>query len=188
MMMINTDEMSLFLSALKFSAEKHKNQRRKNSEAAPYINHPIEVADILWQKGDVCSMITIVGALLHDTLEDTDATASEIKNLFGAEVLALVEEVTDDKSLPKQERKRLQIETAAHKSSRAKQLKLADKIANVHEIGQSPPENWSLKRCEKYLDWSEQVVAGLRGINPKLELHYDAVLLEARLALSLRNE
>ncbi len=188
MMMINSDEMSIFLAALKFAAEKHKNQRRKNSEAVPYINHPIEVADILWQKGGVYSMITIVGALLHDTLEDTDATASEIKNLFGAEILALVEEVTDDKSLPKQERKRLQIETAAQKSSCAKQLKLADKIANVYDIGQSPPENWSLKRCEKYLDWSEQVVAGLRGINPKLELHYDAVLLEARKALSLRNE
>ncbi len=183
--MFNADEMSLFLTALKFAAVKHSNQRRKNREATPYINHPIEVAEILWQIGGVRDMVIIVGALLHDTLEDTDATPSEIKNLFGAEVLALVEEVTDDKALPKQQRKRLQIETAADKSSRAKQVKLADKICNVYDIGHSPPQ-WSLKLCQIYLDWTEQVVVGLRGINPKLEVHYDAVLLEARKALKQR--
>jgi guanosine-3',5'-bis(diphosphate) 3'-pyrophosphohydrolase len=180
--------MSLFLTALKFAAVKHSNQRRKNREATPYINHPIEVAEILWKIGGVRDMVIIIGALLHDTLEDTDATPLEIKNLFGAEVLTLVEEVTDDKALPKQQRKRLQIETAAYKSSRAKQVKLADKICNAHDIGYSPPQGWPLKRCERYLDWTEQVVVGLRGINPKLELHYDAVLLEARKALSLRSE
>ena len=186
--MFNADDMSLFLTALKFAAVKHRNQRRKNSEATPYINHPIEVAEILWKIGGVRDMVIIIGALLHDTLEDTDATPSEIKNLFGAEVLALVEEVTDDKSLTKQQRKRLQIETAAYKSSRAKQIKLADKICNAYDIGHSPPKSWSLKQCEKYLDWTEQVVLGLRGINPKLELHYDTILLEARKALSLRNK
>jgi guanosine-3',5'-bis(diphosphate) 3'-pyrophosphohydrolase len=185
--MFSTDEMTLFLTALKFATVKHSKQRRKNSEATPYINHPIEVADILWQKGNVRDMVIIIGALLHDTLEDTDATPSEIKKLFGAEVLALVEEVTDDKTLPKQQRKLLQIETATHKSSRAKQVKLADKICNVYDIGHSPPQSWSLELCQSYLDWSEQVVAGLRGINPKLELHYDAILLEARKALSLRS-
>jgi len=182
--MFNADEMSLFLTALKFAAVKHSNQRRKNRQATPYINHPIEVAEILWQIGGVGDMVIIAGALLHDTLEDTDTTPAEIKNLFGAEVLALVEEVTDDKALPKQQRKRLQIESAAYKSLRAKQLKLADKICNAHDIGHSPPQGWSLQRCEMYLDWTEKVVVGLRGINPKLELHYDAVLLEARTALS----
>ncbi|OQY56235.1 MAG: phosphohydrolase [Candidatus Parabeggiatoa sp. nov. 2] len=188
--MLKTDELTLFLTALKFAAVKHRNQRRKDRKATPYINHPIEVAETLWLRGGVRETVTIVGALLHDTLEDTDATPEEIHNQFGAEILALVQEVTDDKSLPKLERKRLQIEHAPHKSTRAKQLKLADKICNVHDITHSPPHNWSLKLRQEYLDWSEQVVAGLRGVNPALEAHYDALLAEARdaLARKMKNE
>lgn len=168
------------MAALKFAAAKHRQQRRKDSEATPYINHPIEVAHILWEIGGVRDMVTIVGALLHDTLEDTDATPEEIQTQFGAEVLAVVQEVTDDKSLPKLERKRLQIEHASHHSTRAKQIKLADKICNVYDLAHSPPKDWSLKRCQEYLAWSEKVVAGLRGVNPILEARYDAVLAEAR--------
>ncbi len=183
--MLNTDDMTLFLTALKFAAVKHRNQRRKDRQAAtPYINHPIEVAEMLWRQGGVRDRVTLVGALLHDTLEDTDTTPEEIQNQFGTEVLALVQEVSDDKSLPKLERKRLQIEHAPHKSVRAKQLKLADKICNVYDISHSPPHNWSLKRCQEYLDWSEQVVAGLRGSNSDLEVHYDTILAQARNVLT----
>jgi guanosine-3',5'-bis(diphosphate) 3'-pyrophosphohydrolase len=183
--MLNTDDMTLFLTALKFAAVKHRNQRRKDRQAAtPYINHPIEVAEMLWRQGGVRDGVTLVGALLHDTLEDTDTTPEEIQNQFGTEVLALVQEVSDDKSLPKLERKRLQIEHAPHKSVRAKQLKLADKICNVYDISHSPPHNWSLKRCQEYLDWSEQVVAGLRGSNSDLEVHYDTILAQARNVLT----
>ncbi|OAD20142.1 HD domain-containing protein 3 [Candidatus Thiomargarita nelsonii] len=182
--MSSTDESSLFLTAIKFAAVKHRDQRRKDAKATPYINHPIEVADTLWQIGKVHDMVTIVGALLHDTLEDTDTTPEEIQNLFGAEVLAVVSEVTDDKRLPKQQRKLKQIEHAPHISTRAKQLKLADKICNVYDIAHSPPKNWSLKRRQEYLDWSEQVVAGLRGVNPILDAHYDATLSDARAALA----
>lgn len=182
--MFNTDEITLFLTALKLATVKHRHQRRKDREVTPYINHPIDVAETLWQIGGVRDMVTITGALLHDVLEDTDTTPDEISNLCGAEVLALVQEVTDDKSLPKQERKRLQIEHAPHQSTRAKQLKLADKICNVYDIVHSPPFDWPLKRRQEYLDWSEQVVAGLRGVNPALEAHYDTLLAEARQALS----
>ncbi|RKZ72618.1 MAG: phosphohydrolase [Gammaproteobacteria bacterium] len=170
--------MSLLLAALKFAAKKHRDQRRKDQGATPYINHPIEVAETLWFQGNVRDMITIVGALLHDTLEDTNATTEEIRQQFGEQVLALVQEVTDDKSLPKLERKRLQIEHAPHQSARAKQVKLADKICNVTDIINSPPHNWSLKRCQEYIDWSKQVVAGLRGINPALEACYDAIVTD----------
>jgi len=176
--MFETDDISLLLAALKFAAKKHRDQRRKDQGATPYINHPIEVAETLWFQGNVRDMITIVGALLHDTLEDTNATAEEIRQQFGEQVLALVQEVTDDKSLPKLERKRLQIEHAPHQSARAKQVKLADKICNVTDIINSPPHNWSLKRCQEYIDWSKQVVAGLRGINPALEACYDAIVTD----------
>ncbi|NJO16025.1 MAG: bifunctional (p)ppGpp synthetase/guanosine-3',5'-bis(diphosphate) 3'-pyrophosphohydrolase [Thioploca sp.] len=158
--------MTLLLTALKFSAEKHRHQRRKDQETSPYINHPIQVAELLWQQGEIRDIVTIVGALLHDTLEDTNATPEEINELFGTEVLTLVQEVTDDKSLPKPQRKRLQIELASHKSIRAKQVKLADKICNVYDITYSPPQAWSLERRQEYLEWSEQVVAGLRGLIP----------------------
>lgn len=177
------DDITLVLTALKFASLKHRDQRRKSGDV-PYINHPIEVADLLWHVGGVRDTVTIVGALLHDTLEDTNTTPEEIFNLFGEQVLTLVEAVTDDESLPKYERKRLQIEKAPYKSLRAKQLKLADKICNVYDIAHSPPDNWSLKRCQEYLDWSEQVVAGLRGVNSALEAHYDVVLAGARNSLN----
>jgi guanosine-3',5'-bis(diphosphate) 3'-pyrophosphohydrolase len=182
--MFKADDITLFLTALKFAAFKHRNDRRKDCKALPYINHPIEVAHTLWQIGEVRDMVTIVSALLHDTLEDTDATETEIYNLCGGEVLAVVQEVTDDKSLPKHERKRLQVEHGPHKSIRAKQLKLADKICNVFDITNSPPQDWTLQRRQEYLDWTEQVVAGLRGSNPALEAHYDTVLTEARKTLN----
>lgn len=185
--MFNNEDISLLLKALYFAAEKHRHQRRKDHESSPYINHPIQVAQTLWQVGKVHDIVTIAGALLHDTLEDTSATPAEIYNLCGAEVLALVQEVTDDKSLPKSQRKRLQIEHAAHKSMRAKHLKLADKSCNVYDITHSPPKDWSLKRLQDYLDWSEQVVSGLRGANPALEAHYDAILAEARQVLAARS-
>jgi GTP diphosphokinase / guanosine-3',5'-bis(diphosphate) 3'-diphosphatase len=182
--MFDADDMTLFLTALNFAALKHRKQRRKDYEATPYINHPIQVAQTLWQIGGVRDNVLIVAALLHDTLEDTDATSDEIERHFGAEVLALVQEVTDDNNLPKLERKRLQIESACHKSKRAKQLKLADKSCNVYDIIHSPPHTWTLKRSQAYLDWTEQVVAGLRGVNTALENHYDTHLYAARLFFS----
>lgn len=182
--MFEVNEIDLLLTALSFSAEKHRHQRRKDCVGSPYINHPIQVAETLWRIGGIRDLVVIIGALLHDTLEDTDATAAEISTLFGAEILTLVQEVTDDKSLPKAQRKRLQIETAAHKSFRAKQLKLADKSCNVYDVTHCPPQDWSLKRRQEYLDWSEQVVAGLRGVNPALEAYYDQVLFQARSVLN----
>ncbi|MBO0798640.1 MAG: bifunctional (p)ppGpp synthetase/guanosine-3',5'-bis(diphosphate) 3'-pyrophosphohydrolase [Blastocatellia bacterium] len=178
--------MSLLLTAIKFSADKHRNQRRKGADASPYINHPIDVADILWRIGSVREMPTILAAILHDTLEDTDATPAEIAALFGNEVLALVEEVTDNKALPKDERKRLQVVTAQHKSTGAKLIKLADKISNITELGYYPPVDWSHERRLKYLEWSDDVILGLRGVNAVLEEHYDETVRQTRKKLADR--
>jgi guanosine-3',5'-bis(diphosphate) 3'-pyrophosphohydrolase len=176
----------LLLKAISFSAEKHRNQRRKNTERSPYINHPIDVTNTLWTIGKVREVPVLIAAILHDTIEDTDAQPSEISALFGEEVLSLVLEVTDDKSLPRPRRKQLQIETAPHKSRGAKLIKLADKCNNVREIIVSPPAHWSLERRREYLLWTEQVVAGLRGINPELEKCYDENLVQGKALLGLQ--
>jgi len=166
----------LFLRAIHFSADKHRDQRRKDEVHSPYINHPIEVTRRLWDTGRVRDSTTLISALLHDTLEDTQTTPEEIREIFGDAVLSVVQEVTDDKSLPKQTRKRLQIEHAPHISSRAKLVKLADKSCNLHDLVYSPPRLWTYKRRQSYLLWTEQVVAGLRGTNAALEEKYDEIL------------
>jgi len=175
---IREDAFGLFIKALRFAAIRHQDQRRKNSSQAPYINHPITVAEILWQVGGVRDMTTLVAALLHDTVEDTGTKPEEISEQFGDDVRALVMEVTDDKRLPKATRKALQVESAPHKSLRARQIKLADKISNVHDLAYYPPADWSLERKREYLAWTRQVIDGLRGQNPELEALYDATLAD----------
>jgi len=170
-------------AALKFAADKHSRQRRKDSDATPYINHPIAVAEVLTRVGGVTDSATLQAAFLHDTIEDTQTTPEELDKHFGQEVRSLVEELTDDKSLPKQERKRLQIEHAPHLSPRAKQIKIADKICNLQDITATEPADWPLQRKRDYFDWAEKVVAGCRGCNPQLERCFEAVLKERRLAL-----
>lgn len=172
------------LKALHFAATKHRDQRRKDVEASPYINHPIEVAELLASEGGVTDLLTLQGAILHDTIEDTNTTPEELEAEFGADVRRIVEEVTDDKRLPKAERKRLQIEHAPRLSKHARQIKIADKISNVRGVTSAPPADWSMARRQQYLDWTEQVVAGCRGCNAALEGFYDEVLRAGRKALS----
>lgn len=179
------DSTGVILKAFRFAAEKHNDQRRKDTKASPYINHLIGVTETLWSVADVRDVSLLTAAILHDTIEDTDATADEIKIQFGEEVLSLVLEVTDDKGLPKPTRKQLQIEHAPHKSEKAKLLKIADKINNIRDIIKSPPESWSLERRQEYLLWSEKVVAGLRGVSPKLEDQYDQLLMEGKQSLGM---
>jgi GTP diphosphokinase / guanosine-3',5'-bis(diphosphate) 3'-diphosphatase len=175
----------LILKAMRFAAEKHIDQRRKDSKSSPYINHPIQVAETLWTVGEVRDMTLLVASILHDTVEDTGTKPEEIRAEFGEDVLALVLEVTDDKSLPKQVRKQLQVETAPHKTHNAKLMKLADKICNVHDILATPPKDWSLERRQEYLLWTEKVVAGLRGVSPRLERHYDELLASGKRLLEI---
>lgn len=167
------------LSAATFAASKHADQRRKNVAASPYINHPLAVATVLANEGEVNDIELLTAALLHDTVEDTETTPSEIESLFGDEVCRLVAEVTDDKSLPKERRKQLQIESAMHKSNRAKQLKIADKICNIRDIDGESPQSWELERKTQYLRWAQQVIDGCRGVNDKLDRLFDQVLRQA---------
>ena len=156
------------LRAAEFAAKKHRDQRRKDAAASPYINHPIAIASILANEGGVSDPVVIVAALLHDTVEDTETTQAELEHVFGDDVARIVMDVTDDKSLPKADRKRLQIEHAGHISYGAKLVKLADKIANIRDVADSPPSDWSLERRREYFDWAKQVADGLGDISPKL--------------------
>jgi GTP diphosphokinase / guanosine-3',5'-bis(diphosphate) 3'-diphosphatase len=173
---------SELLRALSFAADKHRSQQRKGVDPPPYINHPIAVAAVLSQSATDVDEVTLLAAALHDTVEDTETSPEELEREFGAEVAGLVAEVTDDKSLPKQVRKELQVEHAPKLSPRAKRLKLADKICNVRDMATAPP-NWTEERRRDYLDWAERVVAGLRGVDPKLEAVFDEALVEARRVL-----
>jgi guanosine-3',5'-bis(diphosphate) 3'-pyrophosphohydrolase len=178
--MNTTNNIAVLLRTLHVAADKHRDQRRKGEEASPYVNHLIEVVELLAREGSVTDLITLQAAILHDTLEDTQTTAEELEVMFGAEVRQVVEEMTDDKRLPKAERKRLQIEHAPRLSARAKVVKLADKISNILGIIQTPPAGWSLERRREYLDWSDQVVAGCRGDNDALEKLYDETVAKGR--------
>jgi GTP diphosphokinase / guanosine-3',5'-bis(diphosphate) 3'-diphosphatase len=163
------------IQAVAFAAAKHRNQRRKDAEASPYINHPIALADVLVNAGGIEDPTVLCAAILHDTIEDTETRPEELERHFGRQVTAIVLEVTDDKSLDKQVRKQLQIDHAPHLSHEAKLVKLADKICNLRDILDSPPADWSRERKQAYLDWTDQVIAGLRGTHPGLEAVFDAL-------------
>lgn len=169
------NDIGLVLRAAAFAAVKHRTQRRKDADASPYINHPLALANVLANEGGVNDAHVLAAALLHDTVEDTDTSLDELQREFGAEIAAIVAEVTDDKSLPKQERKRLQVSKAGSKSNAAKLVKLADKISNLRNITSSPPADWVTDRKSEYFDWAADVVAGLRGVNPTLEAVFDDV-------------
>ncbi|MGQ0545950.1 MAG: HD domain-containing protein [Betaproteobacteria bacterium] len=168
-------ELALLLEALAFAAHKHRDQRRKDAGASPYINHPIALADVLVNEGGVTDVEVICAALLHDTVEDTDTTHEELANAFGSRIARIVAEVTDDKALAKDERKRLQVEHAPSLSHEAKLVKLADKICNLRDVAERPPAKWDRARQREYFDWAKRVIDGLRGAHPRLEGAFDQV-------------
>ena len=168
------------LRALRFAARKHRDQRRKGRDASPYINHPIEVAELISRVGGVDDLAVLIAAILHDTVEDTATEPGEIEREFGIDVRDLVGEVTDDKNLGKATRKQQQVQHAPRLSARAKLIKIADKICNVRDVAHSPPPDWSWQRRSEYLDWASRVVAGCRGVNPELERCFDETLAKGR--------
>jgi len=169
------DAADLILRAVAFAAHKHRDQRRKDKDASPYINHPIALAKVLWQEGGVRDAQVIAAALLHDTLEDTETSWQELRGDFGEEIADVVLEVTDTKWIRKEVRKRLQVARAARSSDKAKLVKLADKICNVRDIAAHPPAGWALERKRQYFDWAKEVVDQIRGTHAELEQRFDEV-------------
>ena len=165
---------ALLLKAIAFAAEKHRHQRRKDPEASPYINHPIDLANVLVQEGRVRDTTVLMAAILHDTLEDTQTTPDELASVFGGEVRDIVIEVTDNKTLKKRKRKELQIKHGPHLTRKARLVQLADKICNLRDVAVNPPLRWPLKRQIEYFDWAKSVIDGLRGTHARLEALFDA--------------
>jgi GTP diphosphokinase / guanosine-3',5'-bis(diphosphate) 3'-diphosphatase len=178
------NDLTRLLHAATFAGEKHRDQRRKDIQCAPYINHPLAVADVLARVGQLEDIELLIAAILHDTVEDTDTSFEELNTEFGTVISDLVAEVTDDKTLLKEQRKQMQIDKAPFKSDRAKQLKIADKICNVRDMSDDSPANWDRARKMQYFDWAVNVVAGCRGINSALEDLFDAEIQNARDRLS----
>ena len=172
-MSIEETDLKILLKALQFAAIKHTNQRRKDTDASPYINHPISLASILCNEAHVTDIEVICGALLHDTVEDTETTPEELESEFGPVIKNIVMDVTDDELLDKAARKQAQIDHAAHISDQAKLVKLADKISNLRDVASNPPPHWSLERRQIYFDWAKKVIDQLRGVNPALERIFD---------------
>ena len=167
------------LHAASFAAQRHTGQKRKGERGEPYINHPLEVANLIANIGGVTDIDVLMAAILHDTVEDCGVTGDEIEEKFGNTVAGYVLEVTDDKGLPKHERKQLQIEHAPHLTYGAKVIKLADKISNVRDVIASPAEDWDKQRRVEYVQWAVNVVAGLRGASDQLDELFDEVVAMA---------
>jgi guanosine-3',5'-bis(diphosphate) 3'-pyrophosphohydrolase len=171
---------AFLLRAAAFAAEQHREQRRKDSDSTPYINHPLQVAETLAKVGAVTDPYLLAAALLHDVVEDTDVTFEQLEAEFGPVVRGYVAEVTDDKNLPKLERKRLQIAEAPTRSEGAAQIKLADKICNVRDLGCRRPAGWPLTRVTEYFAWAERVIDALPRCNPALEARFREAVAQSR--------
>jgi len=170
--------MQRILHAAQYAAEKHAQQRRKGASAEPYVNHVLEVARMVADALPEPDPNLVIAALLHDVVEDAEVTRADLVAEFNEDVASLVMEVTDDKSLPKQERKRLQVEHAPHKSVRAQMIKVADKISNLRAMLKSPPAGWDLQRRKEYAIWADRVVSGLTAPSPRLMTEFRGVYVE----------
>jgi len=160
--------MQRLLESLQFAAEKHSEHRRKNVGATPYINHPIDVALCLSRCG-ITDEAILIAAVLHDTVEDTETSFEEIQTLFGPRVCSLVRDMTDDKDLPKMERKQFQVDHASQLCDASKQIKIADKICNLQSVIEDPPKGWDEARRLDYLEWARAVFQGAKGVNTELD-------------------
>lgn len=175
----------MVLKAADAAARWHAHQQRKGEAREPYINHLLEVARLVAEATDGRDPELVMAALLHDAIEDQGVPRALIEEAFGEDVADLVEEVSDDKSLPQQERKRLQVENAGRATPRARLLKLADKTSNLRAIAASPPADWSVQRRLDYVRWGRDVVAALGPVTPWLDQQFELAASAAERAIRL---
>jgi guanosine-3',5'-bis(diphosphate) 3'-pyrophosphohydrolase len=174
--------LSVYTKACEFASQKHLFQRRKGVKDIPYINHPLEVANLLSHSNEEDDLELLIAAVLHDVVEDTDTTPEELTQLFGAKIANLVLEVTDDMKLTKKERRSNQVIHAPSLSGRAKQIKIADKTCNVLDIISTRLE-WTITMKIDYIQWAMQVVNACRGVNTSLEAEFDKAVQLAKQVL-----
>jgi (p)ppGpp synthase/HD superfamily hydrolase len=173
----------LVSEAADFAARRHSGMARKGRGSEPYINHLAEVANLLAAASDGADTELVAAGWLHDIIEDTGTTREELAQKFSERVAALVAEVTDDMSLPKDQRRQKQIADAPHKSSGAKLIKIADKISNIRARIVPDPSREEREDLVEYIAWAEKVVAGCRGSNALLDRTFDQTVKLARSSL-----
>jgi (p)ppGpp synthase/HD superfamily hydrolase len=173
------------LRAADAAARWHTHQRRKGIAQEPYINHLLEVASLVTEATGGTDPSLVIAALLHDAVEDQGVTSETLASEFGKHVADIVMELSDDKALPKEERKRKQVESAPKKSRGAKLIKLADKTSNLRAVANSPAPDWSVERRREYVEWAKSVVTGVRGTSPWLERQFDQAADQAVQSLNL---
>lgn len=162
----------MMIRAIHFASEKHRAQLRKGKLNTPYINHPIKVAYILKTIGKIHDDEILAAAILHDVIEDTDATYSDLKNIFNEKVATIVLEVTDEKDAPKPERKQSQIDNASKLSSEARLIRIADKICNIQDVCGADAPDWDYDRKYEYIEWAKAVVDQIKGTHEDLENYF----------------
>lgn len=172
------NDLAKLIDAIAFAAAKHRDGRRKDAAASPYINHPIALAHLLATQGGIDDVVVLQAAILHDTIEDTKTSREELADRFGEKVASVVVEVTDDKNLPPSTRKQAQIEDAPSKSREATLVKIADKICNLTDIANTPPADWTPERKREYYDWARRVVERLPPANADLKAAFDTAYLK----------
>ncbi|MCB0587630.1 MAG: bifunctional (p)ppGpp synthetase/guanosine-3',5'-bis(diphosphate) 3'-pyrophosphohydrolase [Phaeodactylibacter sp.] len=173
------DLLAKVMDAAVYAAMKHQYQRRAGYDKLPYMNHLLKVTEALIRIGGERDEALLLAAVLHDVLEDTDATHEELARHFGREAADIVLELTDDMSIPYMERKWLQVEKARQLSEKARKIRIVDKATNIRDI-LSYPLDWPLEKKENYLDNSIQVVSRIRGANPRLDAWFDETAAWAR--------
>lgn len=170
--------LSKLLEAFELAAEKHRLQRRSGYDGLPYINHLIKVTRILWDVAEVRDANTLLAAILHDIIEDTDTTEAVIAEKFGPSVGSIVLEVSDDMSLPTAERQKIQLDSASSLSKQAKIIRIADKGCNLRDI-MSYPVAWALEKKQDYLQHTLKIIERTRGTHPLLEQWFDDIARQA---------
>jgi (p)ppGpp synthase/HD superfamily hydrolase len=170
----------LVSEAAEFAARRHTGMQRKGRGNEPYINHLAEVANLLAIATDGADAELVAAGWLHDTIEDTETTREELAQKFSERVAALVVEVTDDMTLPKDQRRQKQVIDAPKKSPGAKMIKIADKISNIRARIHPQPNQVEREDLIDYVAWAEKVVAGCRGVNAMLDRTFDETVKLAR--------
>ncbi|KAM3718084.1 Guanosine-3',5'-bis(diphosphate) 3'-pyrophosphohydrolase MESH1 [Dirofilaria immitis] len=164
-----TYDTSLIIKAVDLAARRHRQQRRKDAIQTPYVNHPIGVAYILTNEGQITDTATIIAAILHDIVEDTKTTDKEIRETFGDEVADIVKECTVVKSVKREIRMKSQLQKASELSHKAKLVQLADKLYNIRDIERCIPFGWTKQNVTEYVLFAKNLLSSIRGIHGPLE-------------------
>ena len=165
--------------AYALAARAHVDQTRKGEMRIPYINHCCEVAELVSEAG--APLETVIAAVLHDVIEDSDTTEDELRYAFGDTVAGRVAALTNAPewdALPRAETKAKQAEHMRNADPEVRRIKIADQTSNLRDIAREP-KAWDLADAADYIDGAERVVASCRGVDQVLEAAFDTAAAEA---------